>query len=433
MSNVKRKLTMFLAVIILTGGAHVLASNSASVKEDTTALEKEMKTNNLVITGKDTIMYDGSAVTFNNKNGNFQYQGDGMPVWYQLKKEGMEKGKLSDNYIRVRNVPTDAGKYAMAVYNDKIREYSKPFYFEIAKAPLELKWPERVCKIYNDTPYFNMRLKSMGGLVGDDENNPNIEFRVRVIAENKNVGVHKVAKIERFAGSVDLHNYEFKENAPTEVEILSSDTVLPEELAKPGNLSKISLSGINKTEDSNFNLTMNKIQQCEAKQTIKYIFENILKKTPLKNMDLDSMTESEKKTYITEKNIVQAVKRDAYINVYVETKDKECHVAKKDERKIEAVLDREEKVLKMVDIKISIKSVEQNGLVCQLGELIDLDEKLQFSMNMPDNIKGEKFKVVRILDGNVEFLPAKDVCYNRDQNEVVFQLDKGGIYGIVQL
>ena len=419
---------MFLAVVVLTGGMHVLASNSASVKADKSAIEQEMANEELEITGNENIEYDGAAVKLDNENGDFQYMGDGMPVWYKLNDDGEEKGELSENYTRVRNYPKDAGKYAVTVYNQKIEEHSKPFYFQIKKAPLKLLWPDQVVKIYNNDPYFDMRLKYMGGLVGDDGNNPNIEFRVRVVADGKSEGIHKVVDIERFANGVDMSNYQFQENAPTEVEILSRQSMFPDDTVAPGGISEVILPEL-ESEETAGDLVMDETQQKYGEKAMRAVFNQIVKTTPLKDVDMDGYTASEQQTLKTEQNIAKAVKRGAYINMYVETA-----VLKNDDiNQITDTLEPGAKMVKTMDIKISAKSIEQNELVCYLGELVNIDHKLTFTMELPDEEKGGQYTVARVVDGQVEYLPSANVRYDTDKNQVTFSADKGTTYAIVKL
>ena len=428
MNNVKRKLAMFLAVVVLTGGMHVLASNSASVKADKSAIEQEMANEGLEITGNENIEYDGAAVKLDNEDGDFQYLGDGMPVWYKLNGDGEEKGELSENYTRVRNYPKDAGKYAVTVYNQKIEEHSKPFYFQIEKAPLKLLWPDQVAKIYNNDPYFDMRLKYIGGLVGDDGNNPNIEFRVRVVADGKSEGIHKVVDIERFANGVDMSNYQFQENAPTEVEILSRQSMFQGDAAAPGGISKVILPDL-ESEETAGDLVMDETQLKYGEKAMRAVFNQIVKTTPLKDVDMDAYTASEQQTLKTEQNIAKAVKRGAYINMYVET----AVLKNEDINQIKDILEPGAKLVKTMDIKISAKSIEQNELVCQLGELINIDHKLTFTMELPDEEKGGQYTVARVVDGQVEYLPSANVRYDTDKNQVTFSADKGTTYAIVKL
>lgn len=431
MSNVKRKLAMFLAVVVFTGSMHVLASNSASVKEDKSAIEQEMATSELVITGNETIEYDGSAVTFNKENGDFHYDGNGMPVWYKLKDNGTEKGNLAENYIRIRNYPKDAGLYAVTVYNEKIEEHSQPFYFEISKAPLKLMWPDKVEKIYNGDAYFNMRLKYLGGLVGNDGNNPNIEFRVRVIADGKELGVHKVTDIEMYTGSVDMNNYQLEGNIPTEVEIVSYDKIFPENTAKPGGLSTIIFPHNTANTEQVGDVLMDSTQQKLGKVVLSDTFENILNTAPIDG-EIKAGSTAEKETLVTSINIAQAVKRGAYINLYVETQP----IANENNAgidKIKDTLEQGAKVLQAAQIDVSAVSVEQNDIICQLGHLVELDQKLSFTMKLSDQVTGGNFAVARVVDGQVEYLPEHYVQYNQDENTVTFKANKGGEYAVIQL
>ena len=429
MSNVKRILAMFLAVIVLTGSVHALASNSASVKEDKSAIEQEMANGEIKITGNHVVVYDGAPVTFGEDDDDFNYLGDGMPVWYRLKSQGQEKGVIDENYTRVRNIPTDAGKYAVAVYNDKIDQFSEPFYFEIAKAPLKLQWPMKVSKVFDGDKYFNMRLKYLGGLVGDDGNNPNIEFRVRVIADGSNVGAHKVLEIERFAGSVNMDNYSFVENEPTSVEILSPKSVLLDALANPGDLSNVFFPE-NVRKDGQV-LFMDEKDKIYGMDVIRSTFEDILKETSLKDEPLDEMDESEKITLETNKNVLQAVKRDAYINIHVD-----ANIMGVDNKALEIInenIDNGAEIVSGCNIKILAESVEQNRLVYELGEIVNLDQNLSFTVKLNDNIKdGQGIKVARVVDGQVEFLSEHFISYNKDKNTLTFKADKGGVYAIVR-
>ena len=410
MSNVKRKLAMFLAVIIFTGGVHALASNSTSVKEDNSAIEQEMTQGKILITGNEKVRYDGAPVTFNNENGDFHYEGDGMPVWYQLNKDGKEKGGLDENYTRIRNYPKDAGKYAVTVYNDKIEEHSEPFYFEIEKAPLKLQWPEKVAKIYDGNPYFNLRLKYVSGLMGNDANNKDTEFRVRVTAEDESMGVRKVVDIERHGGYVDMKNYEFKDNAPSVVEIVPYSSMLPKNSDNPGGISKIVLPEDPANEKDN-------------EKSIEKIFENIVKTVTADSTIDPSKDDMEKETFETEKNISKAVRRDAYINLYVTGE-------KANINEIMASTGEDE-IYQAMDIEVYAKSVEQNRLVCELGHLKKLNEKLSFTINIDEKHTSDKLGVARVVDGQLEFLPEKDVKFNHEKNIVTFKTNYSGTFVLV--
>ena len=72
-------------------------------------------------------------------------------------------------------------------------------------------------------------------------------------------------------------------------------------------------------------------------------------------------------------------------------------------------------------------------MVCQLGELVNLGQKLSFTVDLDDSVKGGQFAVARVVNGQVDYLSEHYVEYNQETNQLSFKADRGGIYTIIQV
>ena len=422
-------------VLPATDYAYDESENKITFKADKFSTYALVKISEKKITGNQVIRYDGDQVTFGKGDVDFKYPAPGMPVWFQLNEEGVENGDLPSNYTVIPTAPSKIGSYAVTVYDQKKDQHSEPFYFEIEKAVVELKWPEKIAKIFDNDPYFDIELEYVGGLVGDDAKVENPKFTVRVTAANQHVGVKNVIDISSVSGPVDLENYQITGNPPTQVRIVPFVEMFPTIPVKPGDISKIQLPKVPVTPENGGDLGMIKSQQDAGDKAIRDNFVNILKPATEKPLQ-GANTASERETAKTEKNISDAVKRSSYINFYLDANtsangtdsDKVAAVAKE----MSEELDQKAEVLQYGNIGLSAKSIEQNGLIYELGQLNNLSQKLSFTMMLADEIKGGDFAVARIENGNVTILPATDVAYDEASNSVTFNTDKLGEFAIIK-